>query len=115
MAKTKITTVKAKNAITGRIKWFTEKTWQRLANMSRLHNGKTYPRQGWVRIAEQKAPAPDAAKEAAAKAAEQRAAKAAAEAKAAQDAADKQAAAKAAAAKAAQEANAPKAAESKKK
>lgn len=97
MAKTKTTTIRAKNQITGQVKWFTEATWKRIASMPRIYKGKNYPSQGWVRIAEQKAPEPDAAKEAA-------------KAKAAKEAdAKKQAAAKAAAAEAAKEANAPKA------
>lgn len=101
MAKTKTTTIRAKNQITGQVKWFTEATWKRIASMPRLYKGKNYPSQGWVRIAEQKAPEPDAAKEAAK-------AKAEAEAKAAKEA-DAKKQAKAAAAEAAKEANAPKA------
>lgn len=118
MAKTKITTVRAKNQITGEIKWFTEATWKRLGGMPRQYKGKTYPHQGWVRIAEKKAVEPDAAKEAAAAKAKAAAdakalAEAEAEAKAKADADKAEALAKAQAA--AKEANAPKTAPQKSK
>lgn len=117
MARTKTTKIRAKNQITGQHKWFTEKVWGQLTNMSRMHNGKIYPRQGWVQIAEKRAPAPEAAKQAlsTAKLSEEEkiAARKAEAARAAKVVAEKQAAAKAAAAAAAKEANAAKTSDSK--
>lgn len=120
MAKTKLHKIRAKNLITGQHRWFTEIMWNKLARMDRIHNGKTYPRQAWVQIPIERAPEPQAAKEAAEAArkaaeekkkqklseAEKQAAREAEKQRAAKVAAEKQEAAKQAAAQAAKEANA---------
>lgn len=48
MSKTKLTKIYAENQITGNKKWFTDAVWKRLR--SRTHNGKEYPRQGYVQV-----------------------------------------------------------------